>query len=166
MKKRVLSLFLAVCLSLSIVLCGCNQTQYTVYFEGNYYGCEEYESATVTHGKKLGQLQTPVREGYVFLGWYTDAGLTKPWNVENDKVQSDMTLYAAWDRNTNDGFAYPTDDMDFSSLRTPGSQESAYGYKTFFLPQKDGIRQPYVGDPMPYYEDGVYYMYLLHNITC
>ena len=163
MKRRVLSLFLAVCLSLSIVLCGCNQTQYTVEFEGNYYGCEEYESVTVTHGKKLGQLQTPVREGYVFLGWYADTALTKAWDLEKDKVQSNMTLYAAWDRDTKDGFAYPTDDMDFSSLRTPGSQESAYGYKTFFLPQKDGTRQPYVGDPMPYYEDGVYYMYYLKD---
>ena len=163
MKRRVLSLILAVCLSLSIVLCGCNQTQYTVQFNGNYYGCEEYEPVTVTHGKTVGQLQTPVREGYVFLGWYADAGLTKAWNPENDKVQSNMTLYAAWDKDTKDGFAYPTDDMDFSSLRTPGSQEAAYGYKTFFLPQKDGTRQPYVGDPMPYYEDGVYYMYYLKD---
>ena len=163
MKRRVLSLILAVCLSLSIVLCGCNQTQYTVQFNGNYYGCEEYEPVTVIHGKTVGQLQTPVREGYVFLGWYADAGLTKAWNPENDKVQSNMTLYAAWDKDTKDGFAYPTDDMDFSSLRTPGSQEAAYGYKTFFLPQKDGTRQPYVGDPMPYYEDGVYYMYYLKD---
>lgn len=163
MKRRVLSLILAVCLSLSIVLCGCNQTQYTVQFNGNYYGCEEYDPVTVTHGKTVGQLQTPVREGYVFLGWYADAGLTKAWNPENDKVQSNMTLYAAWDKDTKDGFAYPTDDMDFSSLRTPGSQEAAYGYKTFFLPQKDGTRQPYVGDPMPYYEDGVYYMYYLKD---
>ena len=163
MKRSVLSLFLAVCLALSIVLCGCNQTQYTVQFNGNYYGCEEYDPVTVTHGKTVGQLQTPVREGYVFLGWYTDAGLTKAWNPENDKVQSNMTLYAACDKDTKDGFAYPTDDMDFSSLRTPGSQEAAYGYKTFFLPQKDGTRQPYVGDPMPYYEDGVYYMYYLKD---
>ena len=47
MNKRVLSFIVAVCLSLSIVLCGCNQSQYTVSFEGNYYGCEEFESVTV-----------------------------------------------------------------------------------------------------------------------
>lgn len=56
---------------------------------------------------------------------------------------------------------YPEDEKDFSSLRTPGSQESAYEYRSFFLPAADGINQPYVGDVMPYYEDGVYYIYYL-----
>ena len=58
-------------------------------------------------------------------------------------------------------FAEVTDDKDFSALRTPGSQESAYEYKNFFLPAVDGIKQPYVGDTMPYYEDGTYYIYYL-----
>ncbi len=56
---------------------------------------------------------------------------------------------------------YPDNDKDFSTLRTPGSQESAYEYRTFFLPAVDGVSQPYVGDTMPYYEDGVYYIYYL-----
>lgn len=34
-------------------------------------------------------------------------------------------------------------------------------YTNFFIPEKDGISQPYVGDCMPYYEDGVYYIYYL-----
>ncbi len=33
--------------------------------------------------------------------------------------------------------------------------------QNFFLPEMDGISQPYVGDCMPYYEDGVYYIYYL-----
>ena len=56
-------------------------------------------------------------------------------------------------------FAHPDYDKDFSALRTAGRQEAAYEYKLFFLPDQDGTSQPYVGDPMPYYEDGVYYMY-------
>lgn len=56
---------------------------------------------------------------------------------------------------------YPDNDKDFSTLRTPGSQESAYKYQTFFLPSVDGVSQPYVGDTMPYYEDGIYYIYYL-----
>jgi len=163
MKKRILALMLAVCLSLSILLWGCDQTQYSVQLNGNYYGCESYEPVTVQSGKKLEQLATPVRDGYVFLGWYTDAGLTSAWDLEKDKVRSDMTLYAAWDKDTGDSFAHPTDDKDFSSIRTPGSQESAYAYESFFIPSKDGTKQPYVGDPMPYYEDGVYYIYYLKD---
>ena len=60
-----------------------------------------------------------------------------------------------------ESFAEVTDDKDFSALRTPGSQEAAYEYKNFFLPAVDGINQPYVGDTMPYYEDGTYYIYYL-----
>ena len=37
-------------------------------------------------------------------------------------------------------FADVTDDKDFSSLRTPGSQESAYDYRAFFRPAVDGIK--------------------------
>ena len=33
--------------------------------------------------------------------------------------------------------------------------------QNFFLPEPDGFAQPYVGDCMPYYEDGVYYIYYL-----
>ena len=60
-------------------------------------------------------------------------------------------------------FSYPDDDKDFSALRTPGSQEAAYEYRLFFLPGMDGTEQPYVGDTMPYYEDGVYYIYYLKD---
>lgn len=163
MKNRVLMLLLVICMGLGILLSGCNQTQYTIQFEANYYGSQTLESITAAHGKKLPQVETPVREGYVFLGWYTDAGLTNAWDLQKDKVKSDMTLYAAWDKDTGDSFAQIADDKDFSSLRTPGSQESAYEYLNFFLPEKDGTKQPYVGDPMPYYEDGVYYIYYLKD---
>jgi sucrose-6-phosphate hydrolase SacC (GH32 family) len=60
-----------------------------------------------------------------------------------------------------DAFAEVTDDKDFSALRTAGSQEAAYEYQAFFRPAVDGINQPYVGDTMPYYEDGTYYIYYL-----
>ena len=47
-------------------------------------------------------------------------------------------------------FASVDYDKDFSTLRTPGSQEEAYDYRLFFLPEADGLSQPYVGDPMPF----------------
>lgn len=54
-------------------------------------------------------------------------------------------------------------DKDFTKLNTPGKQENAYEYSSFFLPSKDGDVQPYVGDTMPYYEDGTYYIYYLKD---
>jgi len=58
-------------------------------------------------------------------------------------------------------FAEGVADKDFSALRTPGSQEATYEYRSFFQPAIDGIKQPYVGDTMPYYENGTYYIYYL-----
>ncbi len=51
----------------------------------------------------------------------------------------------------------------FEGLKTPGAKESAIQYNSFFLPEKDGNVQPYVGDTMPYYEDGTYYIYYLKD---
>ena len=163
MKNRVLALLLVVCMTLGILLSGCDQTQCTVSFSGNYEGSQKIAAITVTSGQKLSQVETPARDGYVFLGWYTDAGLTTPWDLQKDKVKGDLTLYAGWDKDTGDSFATSTNDKDFSSLLTPGSQENAYEYLNFFLPEMDGTKQPYVGDPMPYYEDGVYYIYYLKD---
>ncbi len=68
---------------------------------------------------------------------------------------------AAAPADNGEPFAVVDNDKDFSTLRTPGSQEAAYEYGIFFRPAVDGISQPYVGDTMPYYEDGTYYVYYL-----
>lgn len=54
------------------------------------------------------------------------------------------------------------DDKNFAELSAK-KQEAAYEYRTFFLPAVDGVVQPYVGDTMPYYEDGIYYIYYLKD---
>ena len=163
MKKKILAALLALCLTVSILFCGCQSGgPYTVSFDGNCDGWN-CEAVTVDGGKKLEQPENPVRDGYVFLGWYQDTAMTAEWNFAKDKVQSNMTLYALWDADTGDTIGNSENDKDFSTLKTPGSQEMAYEYSTYFLPAVDGIEQPYVGDPMPYYEDGVYYIYYLKD---
>ena len=79
---------------------------------------------------------------------------------QNNEAAKNPTPAAAPAEN-GEPFATVEDDKDFSLLRTPGSQEEAYEYRTFFRPAVDGISQPYVGDTMPYYEDGTYYIYYL-----
>ena len=44
---------------------------------------------------------------------------------------------------------------------TPEKQEENHAYDLFFLPEVDGETQPYVGDTMPFYDDGIYYIYYL-----
>ena len=158
MKKSLIGLLLVLCL----LLCSCQSGgPYTVNFDTN--GCEDPAPLTLEKSGKIAQPENIYREGYVLQGWYSDAAMTTLWNFEKDKVQSDLTLYALWDAETSDKIQAGSNDKDFSTLRTPGSQESAYDYLTYFLPGMDGTSQPYVGDPMPYYEDGVYYIYYLKD---
>ena len=161
MRQKTVAAVTALCLSLSVLLSGCGSSaEYTVNFDGGSAG-SSYPSQTVQSGKTVTPPGDPARDGYAFLGWFQDAGLTQPWDLSKDKVKADMTLYAGWDKNTGDTISSPGNDKDFSGLRTPGSQEEAYEYSSFFLPGVDGASQPYVGDTMPYYEDGVYYIYYL-----
>ncbi len=67
---------------------------YSVRFETN--GGNRIEDAVVAEGEKIPEPAVPVREGYVFEGWYSDAAYTKAWDFANDTVMSDMTLYARW----------------------------------------------------------------------
>lgn len=46
---------------------------------------------------------------------------------------------------------------------TPEAQEAACKYQVYFRPDMDGDDQPYVGDAMPFYENGVYYIYYLKD---
>ena len=47
------------------------------------------------------------------------------------------------------------------SLLLTAAPAAAADDQIYFLPEKDGVIQPFVGDCMPYYEDGVYYIYYL-----
>jgi len=162
MKKRSFVMAACAIALIAVLLCGCEiGKEYTVSFDGNYGGVAQIPSQTVASGKKAQAPADPVRDGYEFLGWTQDLSMGQCWDFSSDKVKADCTLYALWDKNTDDAFASNIQDKDFSAMKTPGSQESAYEYRLNFLPGVDGINQPYVGDPMPYYEDGVFYLYYL-----
>ncbi|MFV0411998.1 MAG: InlB B-repeat-containing protein [Oscillospiraceae bacterium] len=70
------------------------QRQYVVAFETN--GGNAVESQTVAEGTLAGKPAAPAKEGYTFAGWYKNAGLTSLWNFDTDKVNENITLYAAW----------------------------------------------------------------------
>ena len=67
----------------------------TVTFEMNGHGTAP-EAQTVYTGDKLAKVAEPTAAGYTFGGWYTDKELTKAFDVENDTVSGDTTLYAKW----------------------------------------------------------------------
>lgn len=51
---------------------------------------------TVYTGKKLEKVADPTDPDYAFDGWYTDAALTNPFDIENDAISHDTVLYAKW----------------------------------------------------------------------
>ena len=57
----------------------------------------EYSAAvqTVIKGNKAVKPSDPVKDGYVFVGWYTDSSLSTPFSFDTP-IESNMTLYAKW----------------------------------------------------------------------
>ena len=69
----------------------------TIYFDSN--GGEDVDSISVTYTYEIGDLPTPTRSGYSFLGWYYNGELFE------DTVylyECDITLTAMWSANSTD----------------------------------------------------------------
>jgi uncharacterized repeat protein (TIGR02543 family) len=79
-----------------------------------------YDTATVSGAnKRFTEPEVePVREGYVFGGWYTDAAGTAPYNF-NTIVTDDLTLYAKWTADNASGGS--------EGETTPGCGSAAMG---------------------------------------
>lgn len=69
-------------------------TDCTVRFMSS--GGSEIADQIVQYGEKITCPEPPVREGFLFEGWYEDINLTDKWDFSNDIVQNNMTLYAKW----------------------------------------------------------------------
>lgn len=71
-----------------------------VTFEEN--GGTEVDDITVQIHETIPDPGMPFREGYDFKGWFMDAELTKAWDFDTMTVESDVTLYAKWEKATNE----------------------------------------------------------------
>lgn len=73
---KALSACLSTFLLTDILLSGCGPSEHTVSFDmnGGLDGSVPNQKAS---GKKLTDFPDAVWEGYVFLGWFQDSGLTK-----------------------------------------------------------------------------------------
>ncbi|MGQ8874138.1 InlB B-repeat-containing protein [Paenibacillus sp. TSA_86.1] len=69
-------------------------SSYTISFDSNEGSV--VPDQTVYGGEKAVAPKSPTREGYVFGGWFSDAGLTKGYNFTTETVKGNITLYAKW----------------------------------------------------------------------
>ena len=69
---------------------------FTITFDSK--GGTDVPAQNQMYGELLEVPEPPTREGYEFTGWYADHGCTILWNLEERTIESDMTLYAGWDK--------------------------------------------------------------------
>lgn len=69
---------------------------FTVSFDTN--GGSHIESVKVMHSETVEVKEDPVKEGYIFTGWYTDRDCTENFDIKTDTVTTSMTLYAGWEK--------------------------------------------------------------------
>ncbi len=89
MKKSAKLKFLTVILILTLCL---------------FTACFAYPSGNITYIYNADEDEVsydlpsaPLREGYLFAGWFVDKALTIPYDIENS--YGDITLYAKWEKN-------------------------------------------------------------------
>ena len=72
-----------------------HSNRHTVTFDGQG-GSASSSIKGVAPGAKITAPPDPTLPGYIFTGWYTDPACTIPWDFTQDRVNSDIPLYAGW----------------------------------------------------------------------
>ena len=91
--------FMGAILALAFALASCkanvddDPTMYTVTFDSK--GGTSVAQQTVESGKTATKPAVPSKNGFVFIGWYSDTGLESAFNFDT-AITGDITLYAKW----------------------------------------------------------------------
>ncbi|MGI5824825.1 MAG: S-layer homology domain-containing protein [Bacillota bacterium] len=132
-----------------------SSTYYTLDYVSN--GGTEYKDEDYKKGTVVDLSKKPLREGYSFTGWYTDADLTE--KITQVTMNSDKTVYAGWKKtyvpqwlNGEDHFAYivgypvdyrtdkPTSDKTLWPVRPGANITRAEVATIFFRLLNDDVR--------------------------
>ena len=95
---------------------GSSTSGFTVKFETN--GGSTVKAITTTKNTKITEPEAPVKDGFVFDGWYTDSAFKTKFDFASP-VTGAMTLYAKW-----------TEKAKTSIILTIGSKEALLDVKT------------------------------------
>lgn len=85
---------------------------YTVSFSG----LEGYNSLSVRNGKTVGEVANPTKEGYSFVGWFTEAAFINQFYPTRTPVKGNLTLYARFVSSTAEGYKVRRYDMSNNLL--------------------------------------------------
>lgn len=121
---------------------------YTAHFEINEYTVkfdtlghdDNPNDQNKKYNEKVDKVTDPKDDGFVFEGWYQDKEYKDKWDFDNDKVTSDITLYAKWSENNvplhydaNGGTNAPKDQiMTYSKETDVAKDEPIWAGHEFF----------------------------------
>lgn len=127
------------------------KVSYTVSYEE--LGGTDVADATVVNGQTFAKPADPKREGYEFLGWYTDSEYKNPYSFA-DVVTGNVTLYAQWALVDPSTVQYTVDfELGYEGGEKPANL-TTIGGKLYNAPtpKRDGYK--FCGWWISMYEDG------------
>ena len=101
------AIFILILVSCVAILSACDSVEQTennnsigetVYFTVNFdsQGGNDIPSISIKKGDSILNMPIPVKNNYIFIGWYMDAGYCQVWDSSKDVVLQDIILYAKW----------------------------------------------------------------------
>ncbi len=95
---RSLDYIIGACIAviLVVVVLELRNPGFAIVFDSR--GGTDVTAQTQMYGELVEEPKSPSREGYAFTGWYVDSSCYDQWDMSSDTVQSDMTLYAGWQK--------------------------------------------------------------------
>ena len=72
---------------------GDDPVRYTIHFDSN--GGSDISDMKADRGTLIKEPKEPVREGFIFGGWFTDKACTSAYDF-GQKIIGNLTLYAKW----------------------------------------------------------------------
>ena len=140
-----------------------------VSFETN--GGSTVSAQTVDYGSQASQPAAPTKEGYTFIGWYSNTALTESY-VFTTAITSNITLYAKWQLNVYEATVHWNNGQDNtiifiehgSLLEEPGlPSREEHGFKGWYLDVS--LSQVYDFSTLVTGDISIYAKWEYHNYT-
>ena len=95
---RALDWIIGICIAVILVVFALEMRDpgFTITFDSR--GGTDVPAQNQMYGELLDVPEPPTREGYLFTGWYKDHACIEQWNVEIETIETDITLYAGWEK--------------------------------------------------------------------
>ena len=97
---KTLDKIIVACIAVIVILVALDLRNpgYTITFDSR--GGSDIAPQNQMYGELLTVPEDPTREGYEFTGWYVDYACDDAWNEAEDIIESDITLYAGWEKDS------------------------------------------------------------------